>query len=88
MPSCERQRKSARTPMHKCLIRPMDIFAILVPVSLLAVLAALAFGVYAMFRGGNFGRSWSNRAMRLRVLVQLAAILALVAALAFKTISG
>lgn len=57
-----------------------DIFDVLIPISLLAVLAALCFGIYALFRGGNFGRSYSNRLMRLRVVLQFVAIVILVAA--------
>ncbi len=57
------------------------LFDILIPVSLAAVLGALLFGLYALFRGGDFGRSYSNKLMRLRVLLQFVAILVLVAAL-------
>jgi len=57
-----------------------DLFDLLVPVSLLAVLAALGFGIYALFRGGDFGRSYSNKLMRLRVVLQFVAVLVLVAA--------
>ena len=34
-----------------------DVFDILIPVTLLGVLTALGFGLYALFRGGDFGRS-------------------------------
>ena len=57
-----------------------DLFDLLIPVSLLAVLTALGFGIYALFRGGDFGRSYSNKLMRLRVVLQFIAILVLVAA--------
>jgi nitrogen fixation-related uncharacterized protein len=57
-----------------------DLFDVLIPVSLLAVLTALGFGLYALFRGGDFGRSYSNKLMRLRVVLQFVAILILVAA--------
>jgi hypothetical protein len=33
-----------------------------------------------LFRGGDFGRSWSNKAMRARVVAQFVAILILCAA--------
>jgi uncharacterized membrane protein len=56
------------------------LFDILIPVSLAAVLIALIMGLYALFRGGDFGRSWSNKLMRLRVLLQFIAVLVLVAA--------
>jgi hypothetical protein len=59
----------------------MNPFDFLIPIALIAVLAALAFGIYALFRGGDFGRSWSNKAMRMRVLLQFVAILVLVGAM-------
>jgi nitrogen fixation-related uncharacterized protein len=57
-----------------------DVFDLLIPVSLLAVLTALGFGIYALFRGGDFGRSYSNKLMRLRVVLQFVAVLLLVLA--------
>ena len=57
-----------------------DLFDLLIPLSLLAVLAALGFGIFALFRGGDFGRSYSNKLMRLRVVLQFVAVLVLVAA--------
>ncbi len=56
------------------------LFDFLVPIALGAVLIALAAGLYALFRGGDFGRSYSNKLMRLRVLLQFIAIIVLVAA--------
>lgn len=61
------------------------IFDLLIPISLAAVLLALAGGLYALNRGGDFGRSYSNKLMRLRVLLQFIAILILVAALWWRT---
>jgi hypothetical protein len=58
----------------------MDVFSYLIPISLGAVVVVLGFGIYALFRGGDFGRSYSNRLMRLRVLMQAIAIAVLVAA--------
>ena len=57
-----------------------DIFYVLIPISLLAVLTALGFGIYTLFRGGDFGRSYSNKLMRLRVVLQFVAIIILVLA--------
>lgn len=57
-----------------------QIFAVLIPLSLLAVTAALGVGIFALFRGGEFGRSYSNKLMRLRVVLQAAAVLILVVA--------
>lgn len=62
----------------------MDAFDFLIPIALGVVFLILCFGIYAMFRGGDFGRSWSNKAMRMRVVAQFVAILILVAALWFK----
>jgi nitrogen fixation-related uncharacterized protein len=63
----------------------MDIFDILIPVALGAVLIALLAGLYALYRGGDFGRSYSNKLMRLRVALQFAAIVVLVAAFWWRT---
>jgi hypothetical protein len=57
-----------------------DVLPVLLALSLIAVTVTLALGFYALFRGGQFGRTWSNRLMRLRVLLQFAAILVLAAA--------
>lgn len=61
------------------------LFDILIPVSLGAVLLTLIAGLYALYRGGDFGRSNSNRLMRLRVLLQFIAVIVLVAAFWWKT---
>ena len=60
--------------------REMDIFDYLIYGALAAVSIVLALGLFALFRGGDFGRSYSNKLMRLRVLVQAIAIAVLVAA--------
>jgi hypothetical protein len=57
-----------------------NIFSLLIPLTLLAVVAALGVGIFAMFRGGDFGRSYSNKLMRLRVVLQAVAVAVLVAA--------
>ncbi|MDB5455338.1 MAG: hypothetical protein JWP92_923 [Caulobacter sp.] len=56
------------------------LFDFLVPAALAAVLITLAVGIYALFKGGDFGRSYSNKLMRLRVLLQFVAILVLLGA--------
>ena len=56
------------------------LFDFLVPVVLAAVLITLCIGIYALFRGGDFGRSYSNKLMRLRVALQFLAVIVLVAA--------
>jgi hypothetical protein len=63
----------------------MDFFSYLIPASLLAVTAVLALGIYALFRGGDFGRSYSNKLMRLRVVAQAIAIAVLMGAVWWRT---
>jgi len=58
----------------------MDLFTFLIPASLIAVSVVLAIGIYALFRGGDFGRSYSNKLMRLRVVMQALAIAVLMGA--------
>lgn len=65
-----------------------DIFDLLIPLALLGVTVTLGFGLYALFRGGDYGRSRSNRLMRLRVLMQFIAIVVLVAAFWWRTRGG
>jgi hypothetical protein len=60
------------------------IFDFLIPISLLAVTLVLFAGLYALFRGGDFGRSYSNKLMRLRVVMQAIAVALLVAAVWFR----
>jgi hypothetical protein len=58
----------------------MDVFDYLILAALAAVSLVLGAGIYALFRGGDFGRSYSNKLMRLRVLTQAVAIVILVVA--------
>ena len=62
-------------PLYAKLTRSLKSFF-----SLLAVTLALGVGIFALFRGGDFGRSYSNKLMRLRVVLQAAAVLILVTA--------
>ena len=48
---------------------------ILLYIALGIVFAILCAGIYALFRGGEFGRTWSNRLMRARVLFQFIAVI-------------
>lgn len=54
-------------------------------VAIAAVFVVLCFGIYSLFRGGEFARSHSNRLMRLRVLAQFVAVILLMAAFWAKT---
>lgn len=53
----------------------------LVPASISLVFLVLCAGIFAMFRGGEFNRTWSNRLMRLRVAMQFIAIIIIMGAL-------
>jgi hypothetical protein len=57
------------------------VFTWLIPFALALVAITLGLGIYSLFRGGDFARAWSNKLMRLRVLLQFCAILVLVAAM-------
>jgi hypothetical protein len=63
----------------------MDIFSYLIPIALVAVTCVLGVGIYALFRGGDFGRSYSNKLMRLRVVMQAIAIAVLVGAVLWRS---
>ena len=62
----------------------MDVFSFLIPAAQLAVAAVLAFGIYSLFRGGDFARSNSNKLMRLRVVMQALAIVVLMGAVWYR----
>lgn len=49
-------------------------FPVLIVIAALATFGALAFGLVSMVRGGEFNARNSNRCMRLRVFLQLAAL--------------
>lgn len=63
----------------------MDVFDYLIFAALAGVSLVLAMGLFSLFRGGDFNRSYSNRLMRLRVLMQAIAIAVLVAAAWFRS---
>lgn len=59
----------------------LKIINFLIPISLAAVTIVLFMGLYALFKGGDYGRSNSNKLMRLRVLMQAIAVALLAGAL-------
>jgi hypothetical protein len=63
----------------------MDIFSFLIPAALTAVTIILALGIFALYRGGDFGRSYSNKLMRLRVVAQAIAVAVLMGAVWWRT---
>jgi hypothetical protein len=54
---------------------------IIVLIATLAVAAVLVVGLYSLFRGGDFARTYSNKLMRLRIVAQFVAILVILAVL-------
>ncbi len=65
-----------------------NVFNVLILLAIAGVATTLGFGIYSMYRGGNYARSNSNRLMRLRVLMQAVAIVLLMAGLWWKTTQG
>lgn len=64
------------------------VFNVLILLAILAVAVVLGFGIYSLFRGGDYARSNSNRLMRLRVVLQATAVVLLMAGLWWKTNHG
>jgi hypothetical protein len=56
---------------------------LLVGVATVAVAIVLMIGLYSLLRGGSFARSYSNKLMRLRIVLQFIAILVILAVLYF-----
>ena len=56
---------------------------ILVAIATAAVAAVLIVGLYSLYRGGDFARTYSNKLMRLRILMQFIAIVVIMAVLYF-----
>lgn len=54
-----------------------SIFFYLALFAMAAVLVVLLIGIISLVRGGLFREKWSNRLMRLRVLLQAVAIVCL-----------
>jgi uncharacterized membrane protein len=65
-----------------------NVFNILILLAVLAVSITLGFGLYSLYRGGDFARSNSNRLMRLRVGLQAVAVVLLIAGLWWKSTHG
>jgi len=65
-----------------------NVFDILVILAILAVTVTLGFGIYSLYRGGDFARTNSNKLMRLRVGLQAVAIVLLVAGMWWKSTQG
>jgi uncharacterized membrane protein len=66
----------------------MEIFDILILIAIAAVTVTLGFGVYTLYRGGDFARSNSNKLMRLRIVLQAVAVLLLMGGMWWKSTHG
>lgn len=56
---------------------------IVVGIAVAIVAGVLLVGLYSLFRGGDFARSYSNKIMRLRIVAQFVAIVLIMAVLWF-----
>ena len=65
-----------------------SVFDILILLAILAVAVTLGFGLYSLYRGGDYARSNSNRLMRLRVILQATAVVLLLLGLWWKSAHG
>ena len=65
-----------------------NVFTILILLAIAAVTITLGFGIYSLFRGGDYARSHSNKLMRLRVVLQAIAVVLLLTALWWKSTHG
>lgn len=59
----------------------MSTGSILVGVATVAVAVVLLIGLYSLLKGGDFSRSYSNKLMRLRVVLQFVAIVVIMVVL-------
>ena len=55
-----------------------SIFLILAIVTCLVVLIILMFGIGSFAKGGDFGRKYSNKLMRWRIIAQAVAVLLII----------
>lgn len=65
-----------------------DILNILILLAIAAVAVTLGFGIYSLYRGGDYARSHSNKLMRLRVALQALAIALLCLGMWWKSTHG
>jgi len=66
----------------------MQMFDILILTAIAAVTVTLGLGLHAMFRGGDYALSRSNKLMRWRVGLQAVAVLLLVVGMVWKATRG
>jgi Hypoxia induced protein conserved region len=56
---------------------------VLVGIAVAIVAGVLMVGLYSLYRGGDFARSYSNKIMRLRIVAQFVAIVLIMTVLWF-----
>ena len=61
-----------------------SILFIITIITCLVVLIILMFGIGSFAKGGNFGKKYSNKLMRWRIIAQAVAILLIIAFVYFK----
>ena len=62
-----------------------NVFTVLILLAIAAVSVTLGFGIYSLYRGGDYARSNSNKLMRLRIVLQAIAIVLLMTGLWWKS---
>ena len=60
---------------------PNVFYYLLIPITIAAVTLVLFTGIYGMLKGGKFNKDYSNKLMRLRILLQFLAITIIMIAL-------
>ncbi len=60
---------------------PNVFYYLLIPITIAAVTLVLFTGIYGMLKGGKFNKQYSNKLMRLRILLQFFAITIIMIAL-------
>ena len=61
-----------------------SILFIITIITCLVVLIILMFGIGSFAKGGNFGKKYSNKLMRWRIIAQAVAVLIIIAFVYFK----
>ncbi len=62
-----------------------NLISILILLAVAGVAITLGFGIYSLYRGGDYARSNSNKLMRLRIVLQAIAIVLLMTGLWWKS---
>ena len=60
---------------------PNVFYYLLIPITIAAVTLVLFTGIYGMLKGDKFNKQYSNKLMRLRILLQFLAITIIMIAL-------